>query len=100
MDACKDVVRRYKAAGTDFIDALRKLLRPADTAYATESANLTVTATCNDTPIAGPIYVGAGWRVGAAGLKVGTNNAIVEQVYVEKILESNSTVESLQLAGG
>lgn len=100
IDRIKDIVRRYKAAGTDFIDALRKLCAIAETASPKETHLLTVTHTTYETPVAGPIRVGAGWRVGTPGLCVGNNTAIKEQLFVKKILAADSSTESFGLYGG
>lgn len=94
----KDLIRKYKAAGTDFLDVpLRKLSQPTEQMNITESVAIGITAGINETFIPGAIKVGAGWRTGLLGLLVG-GKTLREQVNIKVLLASDNSLVSQQLA--
>lgn len=100
IDRVKAIVRKYRAAGTDFINALRKYEAPLETQPTAESMTATIgMPDIEEGPRPGLIYVGAGWRVGTPGLVVGTNDGIKEQILVKK-LNSDGTLAAQYLYGG
>lgn len=101
IDKSYSIVRRHKAAGTDFFQTvLRKIAALEESLAVTETHALTVTAALEESYQPGLIYSGAGWRSGTPGLVSGTNDAIKEQVYVQKILVADGSVESTYSSGG
>jgi hypothetical protein len=102
VERVKAVVRRHKAAGTDFLEVpLRKYHNPSESLSVKESYKLDIDiAGITETLQNGPIKVGAGWRVGTPGLKVGTNSWIKEQTFVRVIKISDGTVTAQYLIGG
>lgn len=102
IERVKAIVRKHKAAGTDFLQTpLRKLNSPAEEVIPIETYALNITMnTIADTLQDGPIRVGAGWKVGTPGLKVGQNSAIKEQAMVQILLASNNNTISVHLIGG
>lgn len=98
----KTFVRKYKSAGTDFVAVpLRKLHQPAESITTSEIYSITIsTSNLVETLQPGPIRVGAGWRVGTPGLKVGMNDAVKEQALVKVLLASDNTVVNQYLIGG
>jgi len=102
VDRVKAVVRRHKAAGTDFVEVpLRKYHNPSESLTVGESYSLNIdVAGITETLQDGPIKVGAGWRVGTPGLKVGTNSWLKEQAFVKVIKVSDDTVSAQYLIGG
>ncbi len=101
IDRAKDLIRRYKAAGTDFFEyALRNLEQIEDTLTAEEVVALAISASLADSFEPGPIRAGEGWRVGTPGLVVGENDAIKEQVLVRKIEVSSGAMTEEALFGG
>lgn len=101
IDRCKDIVRTYKAAGTDFsMQFVIKSQSPVETLTVGELLISTVIAAISDQLVPGPIQVGAGWKVGTPGLKVGNNDAIKEQALIQKITIADGTVVSSTLSGG
>lgn len=101
IDRVKALVRRYKAAGTDFLEtALRKMVAESETVSLAEVLATTVTILLADGPSPGPIKVGAGWKVGTPGLKVGNNDAIKEQIFVQTLDAGTSEAVASHLYGG
>lgn len=101
IDRVKDLVRKHKAAGTDFLETvLSKLVNRMEALAADEAFTATVVVTLAETLLGGPVQVGAGWRVGAPGLVVGDNEALKEQIFVQKIINEGGAVESFALYGG
>lgn len=77
------LVNKYRAAGTLLDRALTTLLQSLTELIQLEEVYaLTVGITREESPIPGPIFLGAGWVLGCPGLKFGTNSAIKEQCVV------------------
>lgn len=96
IDQIKDIVRRYKAGGTDFMDTvLRKLVQSIEDQAMAEALSTVITATINDSFQDGPVKFGGAWKFGAPGLKFGTNDAIKEQVLVTVLNASDDSVVSV-----
>ena len=101
IDKIKAIVNKYKAAGTDFIQtALLKAQKQTESVSVAESVEVTITATFSDQLSDGPIYYGAGWTFGTPGLKFGTNDAIKEQIRVQKIEVSTGHTVADYIYGG
>lgn len=99
----KDVVRRYKAAGTDFVDSpLRKSITPVEVVPVEEAVALTVTATISESLQQGNIQYGAGWKYGITGAtpKYGLNAPIKEQAIITVLNAADDSVVSVQRIGG
>lgn len=98
----KNLVRKYKSAGTDFVEVpLRKLQAPAENISTTETYHVTIDIpNISETLLDGPIRVGAGWRVGTPGLTVGMNSAVKEQAFISVILAADDTTVEQYLVGG
>lgn len=96
----QDLVRRFKAAGTGFLQAaLRKQVALSESATVSEAFNLNISAAMADELGPGPIFVGAGWVVGTPGLLVGNNDALKEQCVVT-VLDTDETIVSRDYYGG
>lgn len=102
IDKVKNLVRKYKSAGTDFIEVpLRKYFQPSESISPTEAYHVSISVgMITETLSPGPIKVGAGWKVGTPGLKVGTNDAVKEQANVQLLLSADSSVVAQYLIGG
>lgn len=97
----QDIVRRHKSSGTDFFfTILRKVIQQEESLTTTEAVIVTITASIAESFIDGAIYVDGSWRVGTPGLLVGTNDALKEQVLVQKIVVATGLPESSELIGG
>ena len=100
IERTQNLVRKFKAAGTDFIQtSLRKLEEKAETVTIVEAYRATISAALADQIGPGPIYVGAAWIVGTPGLLVGTNDAIKEQCIVT-VLDTDENIVSRDYYGG
>ena len=101
IDRIKDAVRKYKAAGTDFMETvLRQFVQQHETLTVGEAMAVAITATFSDEFKPGPIYCGAAWQCGTPGLYCGTNDAIKEQVVVRVLNAGDDSVEADYLYGG
>lgn len=102
IERVKTLVRKYKAAGTDFLQTpLRKLNSPTEEVSPAETYAVGITMSgIADGLQDGPIRVGAGWKVGTPGLKVGQNTAIKEQAVIQILLASDNSNDSVYLIGG
>lgn len=102
IERVKTLVRKYKAAGTDFLQTpLRKLNSPTEEVAPAETYAVGITMSgIADGLQDGPIRVGAGWKVGTPGLKVGQNTAIKEQAVIQILLASDNSTDSVHLIGG
>ena len=98
----KNLVRKYKSAGTDFVEVpLRKLQATTENISTTETYHVTIDIpNIIETLLDGPIKVGAGWKVGTPGLKVGMNSAVKEQAFISVILAADDTTVEQYLVGG
>jgi hypothetical protein len=65
-----------------------------------ETIALVITATIAESFEDGAIFVDGSWRVGTPGLLVGTNDALKEQILVQKIVVATGLPESSELIGG
>lgn len=101
IENCKAVIRRHKAAGTDFLETvLRKLVQLTENVSTTETMTATITATYSETFLPGGVRCGAAWRCGCPGLVVGTNDAIKEQIRVMVLNSGDSSLASQTIYGG
>jgi len=97
----QNIVRRYKAGGTDFLmSALRQLVQTTETITTVEDVLATINITLTDTLVPGPIRASAGWRASCPGLKAGMNDAIKEQIYIKTIVAADSSIAATALYGG
>lgn len=100
LETIRNVVRKHKAAGTDFIEtALRKQLQPNEPLSATEAMALNITATMADAFADGPIIYGSSWTYGTPGLVYGNNDAIKEQAVVTVRLAADNSITVQQILG-
>jgi hypothetical protein len=100
VNRIKDLVRKYKAAGTDFIESLRRLANPSEQLRFTEQIAMLAAYGFSESFVEGYIRVGVGWQVGCPGLKVGINDAIKEQIFIQQRLAADDSIVSTQLLGG
>ncbi len=97
----EDLVNRYRAAGTAILKHLLVLLvQQTESIAVIESMLATILLEFTDALAPGPIQVGAGWKVGTPGLKVGNNDAIKEQISVQQISTLDGSVTAKFLYGG
>lgn len=88
-----DLVRRYKAAGTDFQPATIMSEGITEEITVSEVVDVQIQNVFNETPYAdGPIYLGRGFRLGSPNILLGTNDRIVEQVVVCVLSADNTQV--------
>lgn len=101
LERCKTLVRKYKASGTDFFQTvLSQVVARIEEMTVEEVMAALLTATVSESPQPGKIRVGAGWRVGTPGLKVGTNDAIKEQIFVRTLNAADSSLAQANIYGG
>lgn len=101
IENCKAVIRRHKAAGTDFLETvLRKMVQLTETVATSEAFTATITAAFNETYLPGGVRCGAAWRCGCPGLVSGTNDAIKEQIRVMVLNAGDNSLASQTLYGG
>lgn len=101
IDKAYNIVNRYKAAGTAIVAGFRDRNAITETVSVAEiyaiSVNLNYSEDAYDPAV---LKVGAGWKCGTPGLKVGTNAALIEQVYIEVRSAADHSVISTDLYGG
>jgi len=101
IDRMKAVVRKNKAAGTDFLQTvLSKLNAISENVSITETVGASINAGIDDTFLPGAIICGTGWICGTPGLLCGTNDAIKEQIAVKTILVADGSIVATGLYGG
>jgi hypothetical protein len=97
----EDIVNRYRAAGTAILKHLLVLLvQQTETITTVESMLATFILEFTDALQPGPIQVGAGWKVGTPGLKVGNNDPVKEQIVIKQISSLDGSVTAKYLYGG
>ena len=100
-NAIMALVRKYKAAGYDFLQATTQGNVPvSDSVAVSESIGLQVGVQLADSPQPGALKAGAGWIAGTPGLVAGLNAAIQEQVCITIIRASDGSTQSVVLSGG
>lgn len=101
INQVQDIVRKYKASGTDFlVNALRKLVQTAEVLTTTEDVSATINIQLQDTLTSGPVRASAGWRASCPGLTAGDNTAIKEQIFIQTIAVADNSVVVSDLYGG
>ena len=97
----EDLVNRYRAAGTGILlHLLTMLINQVEMIATEETMQATILLGFDDALAAGPIRAGAGWRAGTPGLKAGNNDAIKEQIFIQKISTADGSVAAEYLYGG
>lgn len=97
----KALVRKHKAAGTDFAEVpLRKHHNPDENIAVSESYKTSISiSNINETLIGTALKYGAGWKYGTTGLKYGNTSPIKEQAVITVLNTSNVAVQQ-HLIGG
>lgn len=96
IDAIKALVRRYKAAGTDFLDGvIEKLNKILESVTVSDAGfQIEATVTLSETLLPGPIRYGDGWVYGTPGLLYGDNDPIKEQIVVQTLDTGGATLST------
>ncbi len=97
----KDLVRKHKAAGTEFFDGgIKSGSSPVETVTATEALALVITVRVEESLLPGPIEYGTGWLYGVPGLVYGENEAIKEQIVIITREVATGDQVAIELHGG
>ena len=97
----KALVRQYKAAGFDFLEQTSgTTVTESDSLTTSENVDLMLAVQLSESPQPGTLIAGTGWMAGTPGLVAGPNAAILEQVYVQLILDLDGSTKTAVLAGG
>lgn len=99
-DKALNTIFRYKAAGTAVVSQFTDENKVGEIVTVGEAYILKTAMTYTEDAYApGPIRVGAGWRVGTPGLKVGQNSGMKEQVAVIVRNTNDQSIVSSALYG-
>jgi len=97
----KALVRKYKAAGFDFLEQTSgATVTVSDAVTVAENVDFMVAVQLSESLQMGVLLAGTGWMAGTPGLRAGLNAAIQEQVCIKLILDSDGSVQTVILSGG
>ena len=99
MSAIEGIIKRQRAAGTDFIvGALGLSTTELDVQTISETIAVAIAAQLYESLVPGPIYFGAGWVNGCPGLLNGTNNSTQEQIVIT-LLDTSTGISTQTIYG-